>query len=223
MSFRKFPRNRKARRVLITLVFVLPSIVAAIILVAINKKNENDVAQIFLALVSIILALPTALDYILKDNFDLMPTIYNKAIQLDEQNAIPKFSYGDKYALASIRNFNKEDVSVALLGVFTESQYEELNKKSSNWRKLYYFTGLNSKDACKLYLNNNGSLNYEIVSAHGVSKPRKVEFKDIKLNLVNNEQEFYLAYYIDVYYKLYFVKFMIINDQSVDYKININK
>ena len=212
MSFRDFPRNRKARRVLIISIFILPSIVAAIILVAINEKNENDAAQIFLALLAIIFALPTVFDYILRDNLDLMPTMYNNAIQIDEKNVIPKFYYRDKYALASIRNFNKEDVSVALLGIFTKGQYKELKKKSNNnWQHLYYFIVSGSRDACKLYLNNNGSLNYEIISAHGVSKPRKVEFKDIKLNLVNDEQEFYLVH-IDVYYKLYFVKFMIIND-----------
>lgn len=182
--------------------FGIVSLIGAVYSIVTFKDNAFE---IILTLLSLVISFPTLLDFVGKDNLKVMPMIFSDSIRYDPDPIIDLSQ--DANVCIKVKNFNDTDMSVAFLGLFSESQWEKLKGKTKSWRTDYYVKKLDVNDGILIK-----PIKYKNVSAYGESNARFFNLKD----LINSKKELdskYLYFvYIDIFYRLHEIKFQVEND-----------
>lgn len=165
---------------------------------------QDNSLEIILAMLSAIIGFPSLIEYLFKYNLNLMPVIYSKNIQYKKYPIIDVSK--DSKIEVEVRNFDTNDASAALLGIFTKAQWKNLKKSTWSWRTDYYIGNIDQKDAIFVY--DEDQLNYESIPSHGKSKKQVLPLKEILSKNSFTEGELYIVY-IDIFNVLHKEKFEI--------------
>lgn len=194
---------------IITIALVALSVLGAIFSI---YSCPDNAFETILTLMSVIIGFPTIFEFIKKHNLELMPMILADNIKYDELPIIDVAK--NKQIYTKIKNLNNTDVSAAFLGVFNESQWEELKNKTSEWRTDYYFKNLKSNDGILL----SNPIKYENISSFGESNTMPLNLIDLLKGIKEANSPIFYLVYVDIFYRLHSVEFKITNMEKIELK-----
>lgn len=196
--------------------FVL--LVAFCVAVCIIKENPCSYLEILISFVSLLIGLPTIINYISRNSIDGMVEVYSPHMEWKAETFPTVNINKDKIITTTFSNLSSNDISIAFVGVFTRNQLESLRKEQKNWMKFFCFEKLDNIKALELNLKNN-LFDYSMISSYGKSKPIKIDISKFVDQL--GEKSSICLVYIDVFYKLHYMKLEVIGNKVDSSKENI--